>query len=179
MMHQDGREKHVITALQLENNILWNQLSKKSEPQRIIIPKKHFKPKSEVISKGKVILQRQKQVLRRTNSFSHPKGRVSSGTQRKPKVFIQAHTLWHMRAQTGTCTTRCSLCWGTHLSPKSNRHTHKMPQTSQAHPTTGKLLCAKSSLTFLCPHYQGQNIRNQPHAQLTCTARLIKTPWQL
>lgn len=128
-----------------------------------MIRKKHGKPQSEVISKRKVILHRQKQVLRRTNSFSHPKGRVSSGTEIKPKVFIQAHTLWHMKARAGTHTTQCSLCRGTHLSPKSSRHTQD-PQTSKANPTTGSLLCAKSFLTFLCPHCQGQNTRNQPQA---------------
>lgn len=102
-----------------------------------MIRKKHGKPQSEVISKRKVILHRQKQVLRRTNSFSHPKGRVSSGTERKPKVFIQAHTLWHMKARAGTRTQLNAACVEALIWVQKAVDTHKILKPAKQTPQLG------------------------------------------
>lgn len=88
-----------------------------------MIPKKHSKPQSDLQKESNFT---ETKTGSEKNQFLQPSKRQSYQwhTERKPRVFIQAHTLWHRRAQAGRCTTQCILCRGTHLSPKSNRHTH-------------------------------------------------------
>lgn len=130
---------------------------------------KYFKPQSEVISKREVTLQIQKQAQRRINSFSYPNGSYSMARWDKTKGFYpDPHNVAHQSTSKHVHDPTQPAQGHLFGSKKQQTHTHEMLQTTKAHCTILALLCGKSIRTFVCPHCQGQSIKNQP----PCTTNL-------